>query len=443
MGIRNIHWRIAEEDEQIIPGYFWQFDYPFAVGGQEGYYSHSFTMTNDDSQHKLRVSALQFLPSTAKYNTLSEIEFTGAVYDFELSPGQSWVTNIISEGTLDGKYIYFKYSIDDCEGDEVVFNAWGGHLVTLPLTATVRCPSDGEEATSTEPTLSWVPGREASSHDVFFSTDFNDVNEANNSLPPGGVYKGNQQLDANSYQPAALELGETYYWRIDQVNETNIWKGDVCSFTTGYAVVDEMETYADVDDLNGVWIAASNAVVDLCINTSPSGEKWMLMDFNNVDPPYYSQASSNINAHCKGEITAGRAEVLSLWYKGGSDLNTVYVKLEDASFEEAVVAHGDPNLDGLWHEWNMDLQDFVANNASFDLTNVASITVGVGDGLDPSPLTPAGQVYFDNIRLYPPRCLVSGQWKLGSLSDLNGDCVIDFRDFNILANNWLKTGMLP
>ena len=44
--------------------------------------------------------------------------------------------------------------------------------------------------------LSWSPGAYVASHDVYFGTDFNDVNDANTS---SSEYKGNQPLNANSY----------------------------------------------------------------------------------------------------------------------------------------------------------------------------------------------------------------------------------------------------
>ncbi|UCE46999.1 MAG: hypothetical protein JSW47_15480, partial [Phycisphaerales bacterium] len=90
--------------------------------------------------------------------------------------------------------------------------------------------------------LTWSPGDAADviSHDVYFGASFDDVNNANNSLPVGGVYKGRQALDANSYDPSGrrsrrLQPGETYYWRIDEVTcnkrkaprKGKVWKFEV------------------------------------------------------------------------------------------------------------------------------------------------------------------------------------------------------------------------
>lgn len=101
-------------------------------------------------------------------------------------------------------------------------------------------PADGAEDIRPDVPLSWTPGVGEPSHDVYFGTDFNDVNNADTTTP--NVYKGGQ--DANSYDPGTLQLGETYYWRIDEVQRpvifgesqkvsatASIVKGDVWRFT--------------------------------------------------------------------------------------------------------------------------------------------------------------------------------------------------------------------
>ncbi|MHC4631569.1 MAG: LamG-like jellyroll fold domain-containing protein, partial [Planctomycetota bacterium] len=113
--------------------------------------------------------------------------------------------------------------------------AWQGAPVPLTLAC---CPSPADEATDVprDVVLSWTPGIFAppiSGHKVFLSENFNDVNDG-----IGGVTQ-----DANSYEPAQrLDLGKTYYWRIDEVNgppDYTVYQGDVWSFTTepvGYPI---------------------------------------------------------------------------------------------------------------------------------------------------------------------------------------------------------------
>jgi len=76
-------------------------------------------------------------------------------------------------------------------------------------------------------TLCWEPGLYAVEHDVYFGTSFSDVNDADTS---SSVYVGRQS--ANCYTPSGLQLDTTYYWRVDEVNGVDIWKGKVWQFTT-------------------------------------------------------------------------------------------------------------------------------------------------------------------------------------------------------------------
>jgi len=85
-----------------------------------------------------------------------------------------------------------------------------------------------------EPNLSWTPGAGAVSHDVYFGTNFNDVNDANRASHPG-LLRYSENQGPNSYDPGTLELYTTYYWRIDEVNGPIIRKGEVWDFMTAYS----------------------------------------------------------------------------------------------------------------------------------------------------------------------------------------------------------------
>ncbi len=90
-------------------------------------------------------------------------------------------------------------------------------------------PPDGASDVNINVVLSWTPGPNAASHNVYFGTGFNDIN---NATAASSEYKGNQSLNANSYDPGLLEYGVTYYWRIDEINDVNSAKGFVWNFTT-------------------------------------------------------------------------------------------------------------------------------------------------------------------------------------------------------------------
>jgi hypothetical protein len=93
-------------------------------------------------------------------------------------------------------------------------------------------PADGASDLSRDVDLGWKPGPFADTHDIYLGTSFADVNAAGVSNPPGVLLV--QGHDSNSYDPGRLELGQTYYWRVDEVNAPSspgLYKGAVWSFT--------------------------------------------------------------------------------------------------------------------------------------------------------------------------------------------------------------------
>jgi len=91
-------------------------------------------------------------------------------------------------------------------------------------------PSNGEIDVLISTLLAWTPGIYANTHDVYFGEDFDDVNDADTDSP----LLVSPTQDANYYDPGGLEFGQTYFWRVDEVNappDNTVFKGDVWSFT--------------------------------------------------------------------------------------------------------------------------------------------------------------------------------------------------------------------
>jgi hypothetical protein len=93
-------------------------------------------------------------------------------------------------------------------------------------------PGHDSEGVCPDVVLEWNAGQYAVWQDVYFGTDFNDVNDATTS---SGVHVSHQvAADANYDPPGLLDFGTTYFWRVDAVNDAcspYLWKGRVWSFT--------------------------------------------------------------------------------------------------------------------------------------------------------------------------------------------------------------------
>jgi hypothetical protein len=94
-------------------------------------------------------------------------------------------------------------------------------------------PADGGLYNDMSVSLGWSPGDTAISHDVYFGSSFDDVNDGTNE-----TFQGNQATtyfivgSPGSSYPDGLVPGTTYYWRIDEVETDGSikHKGDIWSF---------------------------------------------------------------------------------------------------------------------------------------------------------------------------------------------------------------------
>ena len=151
----------------------------------------------------------------------------------------------------------------------------------------------------------------------------------------------------------------------------------------------------------------------------------------------------NVNATCVAEFSnvATTGTVTDQWQSQdiGIVSNTadqLYLAVQDGAAKVAVAKHQDPNavLLDSWQEWNIDLKEF--GNTGVNLRNIKKMYIGVGDRVNPQK-GGTGSLYIDDIRLYTPRCIAS---LLKPAADISGNCVVDFADLDIIANEWLDTG---
>jgi glucuronoarabinoxylan endo-1,4-beta-xylanase len=262
-------------------------------------------------------------------------------------------------------------------------------------------PVDDAEGVPIDTILAWKKSVYAKKHDVYFGTDFNDVNDANRTNTLGVLVSQNHST--TTYDPAGfLDLNKTYYWRIDEVNDPNIWKGEVWSFRTlPYSgVVEDFDSYANNTALRNVWQKnGTSAEVSVETTIARDGNSMRYQYKNNL-PPYYSQTYADITdlGMDNPDWLGIGAKTLVLYFYGEPNnplSEQMYVKLTDGDSpaKTATVMYGNINDVRLkqWNKWSIALTKF----ADVNLANVASITIGFGDGSAGN----AGTVYFEDITL--------------------------------------------
>jgi hypothetical protein len=107
------------------------------------------------------------------------------------------------------------------------------HIPPVPSRAKGPVPEVDAVDVPLDTMASWTAGKFAATHDVYIGTSFDDVNDASRN-DPRGVLVSQGQADAAFNLEGVTEFGQTYYWRIDEVNaapDYKIFKGEVWSFT--------------------------------------------------------------------------------------------------------------------------------------------------------------------------------------------------------------------
>ncbi|MHC4533836.1 MAG: hypothetical protein ACYS6K_07785 [Planctomycetota bacterium] len=138
------------------------------------------------------------------------------------------------DGLVPGTTYYWR--IDEVNEAEPN-SPWEGPVWSFgipPKTAYLPDPSDGGETVAVDTRLSWTAGFGGKLHTVYFGESFDEVDNATGGLPQG----------VTTYEPGPLKQAKTYYWRVDEFDAINTYKGDVWSFTTEGAV-------ATLDPVNG------------------------------------------------------------------------------------------------------------------------------------------------------------------------------------------------
>jgi len=320
-------------------------------------------------------------------------------------------------------------------------------------------PQDGATGVHPDVILNWRPGREAATHDVYLSTDEQGMMDG--TVPAVTVAEA-------SYDAGTLELGETYHWRVDEVNADEIpaiWEGNTWSFTTAdYLVVDNFESYngLDPDDPQSnrifmMWkdgigygtqdnppYSAGNGTGSIIGHAAPPFVEGQIIHDGKQSMPYfydnsglagkanYSEAAVDISELGIGpDWTRAGVKTLTLYFYGdpaNSAGEQMYLKINGV---EVPYDGASSNIThGIWQPWNIDLSSLVGVN----LQNVTELIIGFKNGGG------SGVVYFDNIRLNPATQIPDSKAPDDSSLVAHWDFEGDFTDATGKGHNGLAFG---
>jgi len=163
-------------------------------------------------------------------------ELTSTTVEARIGRGEQTNVNANPFNGLIDEVAFFDVVLEAEDIEAIMNGGLSGILGDQPF-ASRPDPKEGTLLNATWVNLGWSPGDLAVSHDVYLGDNLIDVNEATRD---SDLFRGNQggiftiAGFAGFPYPDGLVPGTTYYWRIDEVNDSepnSPWKGDVWNFS--------------------------------------------------------------------------------------------------------------------------------------------------------------------------------------------------------------------
>ena len=399
------YWRIDEVNDSE-PNSPWKGDvWSFSVAPRTAYFP-------DPADGAESVYVDVQLSWTAGFGVKLHTVYFGESFDEvdNASGGSSQGTLNYNPGALEMAKTYY-WRVDEFD----VIETHKGDVWSFTTEGAVGSPepSNGTVDVTQTPVLTWIPGVNGASHEVYFGSDKDAVNNADTGSPE---YKGSGNLGSESYDPGQLEWGTTYYWRIDEANNANAdspWTGPLWSFTTAnFLILDDFESYNDLDpaepgskNIFYTWIDGyDNPAINGSIvghTDPPFAEQTIVHGGSQSMPLAYDNAvgksEATMTLTSNRDWTVNGINTLTIWFRGNTAnaAEPMYVALNG----NAVVTHDNPDAAQIasWTAWNIELTRFA--DQGVNLANVNTITIGFGNKNNPVA-GGSGMVFFDDIRLY-------------------------------------------
>ncbi|MHC4335911.1 MAG: LamG domain-containing protein, partial [Planctomycetota bacterium] len=286
-GDGDLHMVVRAPDAQGDPGVLWQAGndtndvLEWATDGltwKDDWHHLVFTKNGPEGTMKIYFDTF-LVALNLDANSTSLSQAAAAAQDgFRIGAG--WSSSNDFAGKADDFRVY-DYEIPQSKIDGLFRGGDVGYAwAPLPIDSAVDVPRDAN--------LTWKPGDYTVDHNVYFGTDWDDVNDM---TEPCSVQ------DACEYDPGRLELDTTYYWRIDEVNDPCVWRGPIWRFTVAeFVILDDFERYDSgdyriyytwYDQRSQEYPTATGSWLGLA--TPPTypvhlGEQAMSYQFDNADP---------------------------------------------------------------------------------------------------------------------------------------------------------------
>ncbi len=245
-------------------------------------------------------------------------------YEWTQAPGRATYTSdiLVDFGGVPAGYVRININANFNGGAIPRYGMSEVQFFYTPVYARDIEPANRASNVDLDVVLSWRAGREAITHEVYFSEDRQAV-ESSVALA--------DMLATASYRPAGLEYGKTYYWRVAEVNEAETppaWASDVMSFRTAeYEALDDFEDYTDDEGneifatwIDGYGVGDNGSQVG---NDNPpyaeesivyTGQQSMPLKYDNTGGVVTSVAERTFSP--PADWTAGGADTLLVRYRG-------------------------------------------------------------------------------------------------------------------------------
>ncbi|MCH7917158.1 MAG: VCBS repeat-containing protein [Planctomycetes bacterium] len=282
-----------------------------------------------------------------------------------------------------------------------------------PVFARSPQPADGTNEASLGAILSWRPGREAVSHQVYFSAAMDEVLGESTLI----ATTSDAFVDLSGQD---LKYGRTYYWQVNEVNDLEspaVHAGNLWHFKTpAFNSVDDMESYRDERSLeiSAHWVGGADDPFNGSIVGNATGLGTFLPETDQIFagkqslPLLYDNGTAPVSEATRTfdpplDWVRGDPQILSLFFLGDptvirnrpvNDPAPLYVVIEDSSGQTVRVDYPDPAATHItsWTEWAIPLSQL----GSVNLSSIQSMTLGIGS------TNGRGKMFFDNIRVGTP-----------------------------------------